>query len=94
LVIHGRELVGSTNVRGGSPGISSVRHKPAALRWLGWLDGHPDAAILTRFPGLGTVPGARILGEFGDHRARLADVKALKAFAGTAADGDDAMRPG
>ena len=45
---------------------------------------HPDAAILTSFPGLGTVLGARILGEMGDDRSRFADAKALKAFAGTA----------
>ena len=31
---------------------------------------HPDAAILTSFPGLGTVLGARILGEMGDDRTR------------------------
>ncbi len=45
---------------------------------------HPDAAIITSFPGLGTVLGARILGEIGDDRTRFADAKALKAFAGTA----------
>jgi transposase len=33
---------------------------------------------------LGTVLGARILGEIGDDRTRFADAKALKAFAGTA----------
>jgi transposase len=45
---------------------------------------HPDAAILTSFPGLGTVLGGRILAEMGDDRARFTDAKALKAFAGTA----------
>jgi transposase len=45
---------------------------------------HPDAAILTSFPGLGTVLGAQILGEMGDDRTRFTDAKALKAFAGTA----------
>jgi hypothetical protein len=45
---------------------------------------HPDAAIITSFPGLGTVLGDRILGEIGDDRTRFADAKALKAFAGTA----------
>src|SRR3954451_15462441 len=45
---------------------------------------HPDAPILTSFPGLGTVLGARILGEIGDDRTRFSDAKALKAFAGTA----------
>ena len=45
---------------------------------------HPDAAIITSFPGLGTVLGARILGEIGDDRTRFTNAKALKAFAGTA----------
>jgi transposase len=45
---------------------------------------HPDAAIITSFPGLGTVLGARILGEIGDDRTRFTDAKALKACAGTA----------
>ena len=45
---------------------------------------HPDAPILTSFPGLGTVLAARILGEIGDDRTRFTDAKALKAFAGTA----------
>jgi transposase len=45
---------------------------------------HPDAAIITSFPGLGTVLGARILGEIGDDRTRFTDAKALKTFAGTA----------
>jgi hypothetical protein len=44
---------------------------------------HPDAAIITSFPGLGTVLGARIIGEISDDRTRFADAKALKAFAGT-----------
>ncbi|MGH3973939.1 MAG: transposase [Pseudonocardiaceae bacterium] len=45
---------------------------------------HPEAAIITNFPGLGTVLEARILGDIGDDRTRFADAKALKAFAGTA----------
>jgi transposase len=45
---------------------------------------HPDAPIITSFPGLGTVLGARILGEIGDDRTRFTNAKALKAFAGTA----------
>ena len=45
---------------------------------------HPDAEILNSFPGLGTVLGARILAEIGDDRARFADARGLKAFAGTA----------
>lgn len=45
---------------------------------------HPDAAIITSFPGLGTVLGARLLGEIGDDRTRFTDARGLKAFAGTA----------
>jgi hypothetical protein len=45
---------------------------------------HPDAPIITSFPGMGTVLGARILGELGDDRSRFATARGLKAFAGTA----------
>ena len=45
---------------------------------------HPDHHIITSFPGLGEMTGARILGEIGDDRARFADARALKSFAGSA----------
>ena len=45
---------------------------------------HPDAEIITSFPGLGTVLGARILAEIGDDRARFATARGLQAFVGTA----------
>jgi len=45
---------------------------------------HPDAEIYLSLPGLGVVLSARVLGEFGDDRARFADAKARKAYAGTA----------
>jgi hypothetical protein len=45
---------------------------------------HRQSEIITSIPGLGTVLGARILGEIGDDRTRFTDAKALKAFAGTA----------
>ncbi|MEV6341726.1 IS110 family transposase [Nocardia vinacea] len=45
---------------------------------------HPDAKILTSFPGLGSLSGARVLAEIGDDRARFAHARGLKAFAGTA----------
>ena len=48
------------------------------------FDQHPDAAIIISMPGLGPVLGARLLGEIGDDRARFADARGLKAFAGTA----------
>jgi transposase len=45
---------------------------------------HPDAEILTSFPGVGELTAARLLGEIGDDRARFADARALKAYAGAA----------
>ncbi|MEV7395471.1 IS110 family transposase [Streptomyces sp. NPDC091215] len=45
---------------------------------------HPDAEIITSFPGLGALTGARMLAEIGDDRSRFADAKALKAYAGAA----------
>lgn len=45
---------------------------------------HPDAAVITSFPGLGALSGARVLAEIGDDRSRFADAKALKAHAGSA----------
>jgi transposase len=45
---------------------------------------HPDYAIITSFPGLADLSGARVLGEIGDDRARFADARSLKAYAGSA----------
>jgi transposase len=45
---------------------------------------HPDYAIITSFPGLAELTGARVLAEIGDDRARFADDRALKAYAGSA----------
>ena len=45
---------------------------------------HPDAGIITSFPGIGTLTGARVLAETGDGKSRFADAKGLKAYAGTA----------
>ena len=45
---------------------------------------HPDAAIITSMPGLAELTGARILAEIGDDRARFADARGLKAYAGSA----------
>jgi hypothetical protein len=44
---------------------------------------HPDAKIVRSLPGLGTVLGARVLGEFGDDRTRFASPKCRKNYAGT-----------
>ena len=45
---------------------------------------HPGAGIPTSFPGVGELTAARLLGEIGDDRARFADARALKAYAGAA----------
>ena len=45
---------------------------------------HPDAAILTSCPGVGTLTGARILAEIGDDHSRFADSRGLRAYAGSA----------
>lgn len=48
------------------------------------FDRHPDAEILGSLAGLGSVLGARVLGEFGDDPNRYADARGRKAYAGTA----------
>jgi transposase len=45
---------------------------------------HPDAAIVSSFPGLGRQLAARMLAEVGDDKTRFVDGRALKAFAGAA----------
>ena len=45
---------------------------------------HPDAGIITSFPGIGPLTGARVLAEIGDDRSRFADARGLKAYAGAA----------
>ena len=48
------------------------------------FDQHPDAAIITSVPGLGSLTGARVLAEIGDDRSRFANARSLKAYAGAA----------
>ncbi|MGD3112100.1 IS110 family transposase [Streptomyces sp. YGL11-2] len=45
---------------------------------------HPDSEIVSSFPGIGPLTGARVLGEIGDDRSRFRDARALKAYAGAA----------
>ena len=45
---------------------------------------HPDAGIITSFPGLGPLTGARVLAEIGDDRSRFQDARGLKAYVGAA----------
>jgi hypothetical protein len=44
---------------------------------------HPDAEIILSQPGMGPVPGARVLAEFGDDPHRYADGKARRNYAAT-----------
>jgi len=44
---------------------------------------HPAAKVVRSLPGLGTVLGARVLGEFGDEPDRYANAKSRKNYAGT-----------
>ena len=44
---------------------------------------HPDAGIVLSLPGLGTVLGARVLGEFGDDPNRYCNAKSRRNYAGT-----------
>ncbi|WP_406227699.1 IS110 family transposase [Streptomyces anthocyanicus] len=48
------------------------------------FESHADAEIITSFPGLGPLSGARVLAEIGDDRTRFADARGLKAYAGAA----------
>jgi len=50
----------------------------------GSFNQHPDAGIITSFPGIGTLTGARVLAEIGDDRSRFQDARGLKAYAGSA----------
>lgn len=45
---------------------------------------HPDYRIVTSFPGLGELTGARVLAEIGDDRTRFTDARSLRAYAGSA----------
>jgi transposase len=44
---------------------------------------HPDVEVYLSQPGLGATLGARVLAEFGDDKARYADARARKNYAGT-----------
>jgi transposase len=44
---------------------------------------HPDAEVVRSLPGLGTVLGARVLGEFGDVPDRYATAKSRRNYAST-----------
>ncbi|OJF16019.1 transposase [Couchioplanes caeruleus subsp. caeruleus] len=45
---------------------------------------HPSSDVITSFPGLGPLVGARLLAELGDDPTRFSDARAVKAYAGAA----------
>jgi transposase len=47
------------------------------------FEAHPTAKVVRSLPGLGTVLGGRVLGEFGDDPNRYASAKSRKNYAGT-----------
>ena len=47
------------------------------------FDQHPDAKVVRSLPGLGTVLGAWVLGEFGDDPNRYGTTQSRKNYAGT-----------
>jgi transposase len=47
------------------------------------FESHPDAEVVRSLPGLGTILGARVLGEFGDEPNRYGTAKSRKNYAGT-----------
>ena len=47
------------------------------------FEAHPDAEVVRSLPGLGTVLGARVPGEFGDAPDRYHDAKSRRNYAGT-----------
>jgi transposase len=62
-----------------SDAIAALKAQLATL-----FDQHSQASIITSFPGLGPVLGARLLGELGDDPHRFTDARGLRSFAGTA----------
>jgi transposase len=76
----------------GRQALALLRHLDAACASAGDLEAaaaevfsqHPDAGIITSFPGIGALTGARVLAEIGDDRSRFTDARGLKAYAGAA----------
>ena len=64
--------------------IQEINRQLAALesKLAASFEEHPDAAIYLSMPGLGTVLGARVLGEFGDDPDRFVSAKSRRNYAG------------
>ena len=54
---------------------------------------HPDAEVVLSLPGLGTILGARVLGEFGDDPERYANAKCRCSYRSQAASRDAEPSP-
>ena len=65
--------------------IQEINRQLAALesKLAAAFEEHPDAAVYLSMPGLGTVLGARVLGEFGDDPDRFVSAKSRRNYAGT-----------
>ena len=61
---------------------AAVQHLESATQAL--FEQHPHTEIITSFPGVGLLTGARVLAEIGDDPTRFQDARALKAYAGAA----------
>ena len=61
-----------------TPQIAALERQLAAD-----FEPHPDAEVVRSLPGLGTVLGARVPGEFGDAPDRYRDAKSRRNYAGT-----------
>ena len=73
--------VASSSVRTIAQMTAEIAELEAALSE--HFEQHPSAKIIHSLPGMGTVLGARVLGEFGDDPNRYADAKSRKNYAGT-----------
>jgi len=77
-----RDLYGHWRLGGRQRGRDRHHERPGGELEAGF-ELHPDALVVRSLPELGTIPGARVLGEFGDERDRYASVKSRKDYAGT-----------
>jgi hypothetical protein len=73
--------VTSSIVRTISHMSSEIRDLEGALSQS--FEQHPSAKVILSLPGMGTVLGARVLGEFGDDPNRYCDAQSRKNYAGT-----------
>jgi transposase len=86
--LHGSTVVATAmgaSVRSSVAVISTMVKEIATLaeELEAGFEKHPDAKVVRSLPGLGTVLGARVLGEFGDDPNRYATPKCRKNYAGT-----------